>query len=65
MIDAMDATIWVITKGDMASAYAMACDRIRRRSMTSLLPAMYPPAAPNDLVNVPMSRSTERGSTPK
>ena len=65
MMLAMLARICVRTAGVIDSAYAPPCPRRRSRSTRALDPATYPPAAPNDLVNVPIRMSTDRGFMPK
>jgi len=61
MMLVMLAIICVSTGGVMDSAYAPEWPRKRSRSISDFAPAMYPPAAPNDLVNVPMRMSIDRG----
>jgi hypothetical protein len=61
MMLAIDAIICASTGGAIASAYGHECPRSRRESIRVFGPAMYPPEAPKDLVNVPIKTSIKPG----
>ena len=57
--------MWTANAGDIADACNIADKVVRKRAISTLLPAIKPPTAPHDLANVPIIMSISLVFTPK